>query len=248
LSSIAVDERPHVAVRPLALPAEHGGWSFLLEPAALGLLVAPSWAGGAIAMGAIAAFLARHPLKLAGQDYLRGRRYPRTLVCEQLAASYGLVALLLFALAPMSALVALAAAVPFAGAQFVFDVRNRGRALMPEMAGVIGSGAIAMSIAIAGGRPLAIAAALWLLVALRAVPSILYVRATLRGGSRPAMLIAHAAAVAIAAMVHPLTAIPFGGLLVRALPRTDARAKTIGLREVAYGTATILLIALLLPR
>src|SRR5438067_8458307 len=41
--------------RAVVIPSEHGGWGLTLEPALLGLLVAPSIAGGALA---IAAFLA----------------------------------------------------------------------------------------------------------------------------------------------------------------------------------------------
>ncbi len=42
----------------------------------------------------MAVFLTRHPLKLAAHDRLH-RRYPRTPVCEALAATYGLTAALL---------------------------------------------------------------------------------------------------------------------------------------------------------
>ncbi len=50
--------------RSLVLPREHGSWSLALEPVALGLLVAPTRAGGWLALAAAAAFLARRPLKL----------------------------------------------------------------------------------------------------------------------------------------------------------------------------------------
>ena len=51
--------------RELLLPKEHGSWSLAFEPVALGLLVAPSWAGGALALAAAAGFFLRRPLKLA---------------------------------------------------------------------------------------------------------------------------------------------------------------------------------------
>lgn len=50
------------SLRALALPAEHGGWGFVLEPVVLGLLVCPSRPGGALALAATATFLAHHPL------------------------------------------------------------------------------------------------------------------------------------------------------------------------------------------
>src|SRR6516162_7239992 len=48
----------------LVLPKEHGSWSLALEPVALGLFVAPSAGGGALAVAAMAGFLMRRPLKL----------------------------------------------------------------------------------------------------------------------------------------------------------------------------------------
>jgi len=50
--------------RTVVLPREHGGWSLIAEPALLGLLVAPSWAGVALALAGLVAFLARQPLRL----------------------------------------------------------------------------------------------------------------------------------------------------------------------------------------
>ena len=60
-------KRPASGVRisSVALPAEHGGWSLLLEPIALGLLLAPTVPGLFLSLAATGAFLARHPFKLA---------------------------------------------------------------------------------------------------------------------------------------------------------------------------------------
>src|SRR3954465_13030737 len=72
--------RTPLHLRPLAIPNEHGGWGFLFEPIVLAGLAAPSLGGALVAIAAVAAFLARHPLKLAAGDVVRGRRYPRTIV------------------------------------------------------------------------------------------------------------------------------------------------------------------------
>ncbi len=48
-----------VALRPVALPTEHGGWSLTLEPVVLGLMVEPGWAGLALGTVAILGFVAR---------------------------------------------------------------------------------------------------------------------------------------------------------------------------------------------
>lgn len=53
------------SVGTVFLPKEHGSWSLALEPLALGLLVAPSLAGGALAGAVLAGFFARRPLKAA---------------------------------------------------------------------------------------------------------------------------------------------------------------------------------------
>src|SRR5436853_7813390 len=95
-STVSSEPGNIVAWRPLALPFEHGAWSLLLAPLAVALLIAPSWRGGLLALGTIAAFLARHPFKLALRDWTQRRRYPRTVVCERLTIGYGLVAVAAF--------------------------------------------------------------------------------------------------------------------------------------------------------
>src|SRR5688572_20448088 len=67
------------AARPVSvfLPKEHGSWSLALEPLALGLLIAPSWAGGALAGAVLAGFFVRRPLKAAFTADLQRRREAR---------------------------------------------------------------------------------------------------------------------------------------------------------------------------
>ena len=72
------DETQTTRLRTVALPAEHGGWALILEPIALGLLVAPSFRGLCIALAAFCCFLARQPLKLALSDHIKQRNLPRT--------------------------------------------------------------------------------------------------------------------------------------------------------------------------
>src|SRR5208283_2159794 len=55
--------QPASRVRSVFLPREHGSWSLALEPLALGLFVAPSMAGVALALAAAAGFFARRPLR-----------------------------------------------------------------------------------------------------------------------------------------------------------------------------------------
>ena len=78
------DERAHVTTwRAVAIPSEHGGWGLTLEPALLGLLVAPSIAGAAIGLAAFLAFLVRTPLKTVLVDRVRHRELDRDRVARQ---------------------------------------------------------------------------------------------------------------------------------------------------------------------
>jgi hypothetical protein len=247
LVTVSTFARPSVSIRPLAVPAEHGGWGLLLEPVVLAMLVAPSVAGALIGTGAVAVFLMRHPLKLAVHDRLQRRRYPRSAFCELLAAGYGVAALLAFTgawtLAGAWPLLALAAAIPFGAIQFSYDMGNRSRRAIPELAGAIVPASLAAAIALAGGS--AAALALSVLILSRSIPAVLYVRSTLRGSSRAAMIAAHVVAVVVAACFAPLPAtIAMVLLLMRATLPTHAPAKTIGLREIAFGAITVGLIAL----
>ncbi len=57
--------------RAVGLPDEHGGGSLTAEPALLGLLVAPSGAGVALAAAGLIVFVAWTPLKLVLVDRRR---------------------------------------------------------------------------------------------------------------------------------------------------------------------------------
>jgi hypothetical protein len=248
------DERP--ALRPLAFPSEHGGWGFLLEPIALALIVVPSVAGGAVAVAAVAGFLARHPLRLVLSDMVRRRRYPRTALCARLAIAYAAasVGALVLAthLAGPRALLPLALASPLAAFHFFHDIRKRGRALAPEMAGVAAMGAIAASIALAAQQSMALAATLWGLAMLRSIPAVMFVRAAL-GKDRPAgaiVLQVSAVGISIALWLRglvPMAAVvAMCGLLARAVlsgSRADS-ARRVGIRELAYGAAATLLVGI----
>lgn len=183
--------RPLVAV---ALPSEHGGWSLTLEPAILGLLVAPSAAGVALGAAALVAFVARTPVKLALVDWWRRRRLARTVLAERVAAVEiaVLVALLATAIATAHAAfwLPLAIATPLVAVELWYDVRSRSRRLVPELAGTIGIGAVAAAIILAGGGEAGDAAGAWCVIAARAVAAIPFVRLQLRrakgGGERGA--------------------------------------------------------------
>lgn len=253
-----------VRLRTVALPTEHGGWSFCLEPILLGLLLQPSMGGAAIGVASLALFLARHPFKLAAFDWQRGKSYPRTIASRWFALSYASIAAL--ALAPawklggIAVFLPLFIALPFVAVQFFHDVRNDSRALLPELAGAAAAGSIAASIVIAGGWAPSAALPLWAIFVARTVPTVIYVRARVRAerGTKdvPALLsnVLHLAALAAGVwlaffgMAPWLAVAALAMLMIRAFLglsplRRPARAATIGIAEVMFGVAAMLLIA-----
>ena len=144
-----VSERP-AAERPLwrqvAVPSEHGGWGLTLEPVLLGLLVAWSWAGLALGVAAFAAFMARTPLKLVAVDRRRDRSLDRTRLAAIVAATEVVLVLALAAFAFSAAgpawLIPVLIAAPLVAVEWWFDVRSRGRRLLPELAALHGDKAV----------------------------------------------------------------------------------------------------------
>lgn len=249
-------------LRAVALPAEHGGWGLTAEPALLGLVVAPSVAGGSLAAAALAAFVARTPLKLALVDRWRGRRLPRTALAErvaaaELAAVAALVAVA-FATASGAFWVPLAVAMPLLAVELWFDMRSRGRRLLPELAGSVGIASVAAAIVLAAGDSAAhgggrLAVGLWLVVAARAVASLPFVRLQLaRAKGRPARVAvsdaAQAAGLLLGAVAVVLDVRLVAGLvalaLVAAIDVAGARrppppAVVLGVRQTVLGLAVV---------
>lgn len=252
------------AARSVALPPEHGGWGFVAEAALLGLLVAPSWAGAALALAGFGLFLARHSAKLLLNDAWRGRPSARTPLALRFGLGYSLLAILglMFATARAGPGLwpPLLAAAPLAAFQLAYDSNNRGRELLPELLGAAAPGALSSAVAIAGAFPLAPALVLWLLLAARAIASTLYVRARLRldrglVADCTAAWASHALALGgvavLAAVGHTswLAAAAFPPLLMRAVAglspdRLPVRPQRLGLQEVAYGLLTVGLVVL----
>ncbi|HML22953.1 MAG TPA: YwiC-like family protein [Aggregatilinea sp.] len=250
---------PSVRLKSIALPPEHGGWGFVIEPILLGLLVAPSWGGLAFGVAVLGVFLARHPLKIAVTDWRRGKRYARTVAAERVALGYlgaagaGLIAALL--LAGPAILVPVVLAVPLGIVQLGGTLAGRGRDLVPELAGAVALAAAAASIARAGGESLGLALGLWAVLAARDVPSILYVRERLhldKGKAyRPALvLVVHVlAVVALVALAAadrgPWLAAPAAAILALRAAwglsayRKPVPVKTIGFLEVFYGLLVV---------
>jgi hypothetical protein len=245
------------AWRAVALPSEHGGWGLTLEPALLGILVAPSGAGAALAVAALVAFLVRTPLKVALVDRRRHRRLERTALATRIAAGE------LAVLGALTALVAAHAAgpwwapvgcaAPLVGVELWFDARSRSRRLVPELAGAVGIGAVAAAIVLADGRRTALAIGVWCVLAARAAASIPFVRARIAGlhgrTADPRLVAAgFVAALALAATAAGLDrALVAGAVAVVAViafqiasaRRPAPRATVVGVQQTALGLTVV---------
>lgn len=248
--------------RAVVVPSEHGGWGLTLEPALLGLLVAPSVAGGALALAAFLAFVVRTPLKLVLVDRHRHRALERDHLARRVVAAEVAVLLALVAVARIDAgadwIAPFAIALPLFAVELWFDARSRSRRLVPELCGAVGISAVAASIALAGGESAALAAALWLVLAARAIASVPFARVQvlrLRAVPSPprASDLAQLAGVAVAAIAVAVddavlagaVAVLIVALAQRAWSRGAARpAKVVGFAQLGFGLAVVIATAI----
>jgi hypothetical protein len=244
--------------RAVAIPTEHGGWGLTLEPVLLGLLIAFAWPGLAIGCAAFIAFLVRTPLKLALVDRRRNRNLPRTRLATRIAsvelAALGLLGVATLWSVGVDWLVPVLIAVPLVAVELWFDIRSRGRRLIPELAGAAGITAVAAAITLAGDEGWWLAIALWMVLTARAVASIPYVRTqivrTRRGPSplRSTDLFQLAGAALAFAAVAVDSRVLVGAVAVALLALAQSLAvrrqnipavKVIGIRQMVGGLAVV---------
>lgn len=255
-------EAADVRLRSIALPTEHGGWGFTIEPVLLGLIVAPSAAGVGLAVATISVFLARRPVKLVSTDLVRKRRLPRTRVALWFALGYGALAV-----AGISSAVAatagpfwwpLLAAAPFATVSLRADARSRNRGLLPELAGGIAMGSAVAAITIADGWDWVPAFGLWLVLAARSYAAIIFARAQVRRAKgqpydRPGVYAAQIVALLVVGMAAALAIVPLLSALAifllgvgafYSLARPPVPAKTVGWTQMVFGLVVVSLTAI----
>lgn len=240
------------------LPKEHGSWSLALEPLALGLLVAPSWAGGALAAAAMAGFFARRPLKAAFDPAA-----PRRSAARRALALLAVLALGGFAealvLGSFARLWPLVPAAALGGVFVWFDAQGESRAAAAEVAGSAAFAFMPAALATVAGLPVATALALAVLALARNVPTVLVVRTCLRRAKGAfavrtvplqASALALVAAVALVArsLAPTVAGVLVAALLLRALwllgPWAPAwPAKRLGMMEAAAGVIYVVLIS-----
>lgn len=167
--------------RDLVMPKEHGSWSLAFEPIALGLLCAPSPGGAWLALGVAAGFFCRRPLRIAWCDHREERRRAAGGALARCAAIATIATGVAVAMAGPGWLVWL---MPSAilGALFLrFDLRNGGREEAAEVAGTMAFALLPAAFATIGGWSAYGAIALGLVMLSRALPTVIFVRAAVRG-------------------------------------------------------------------
>jgi len=247
-------------LRQLAVPTEHGSWSFLFEPTVAALAIAFSVGGLWVALMTLGAFLCRQPLKILIADRIGMKDRERA----QAALAFLLLYTSIFAIGLVGTvsvsgwlpLLPYTLLLPLIAFQIFSDASRKGRQLLPEVCGAITISASAAAIALAGGQSWAIAATLWVIFISRSVPSILYVRNRLllekgKDNSRVIPIVAHIAALIVVCALSyyglspALTILAMLMLLWRAVAglapgRRKLRAMQIGVREIGYGALTVL--------
>lgn len=248
-------------LRTVAVPTEHGAWGFLLEPALLALLLAPTWSGLSLALAALALVLTQHPLTLYFKDRNRGVRAPRTALAQQVALAYLAVALVLVLPLLLNLTPELLLWISIGGLLALIQLRRtlmgQHRTLLAEIAGAVALGALAPLMLALADWPLLQCTAVWLVLAARTVTSILYIRVRLRQSRGQAteagwMWAAHGMALVLIAVLAFAQLLPWTALLalllllaraIHGLREQPIRAQVLGIREMIFGVVVVLLVA-----
>jgi hypothetical protein len=255
----SADIRRPMRLRGIALPNEHGAWGMLFEPLVAATAIAFSVTAIWISLAVIAAFLIRQPLKVLMITRKAGRTMPQAEFASKFFFYYSAVfavgAAGTLVTAPAVSFLPLIISVPLAAVPIYYDAVGKSRNLAPELAGAAAITSSAAVIALAGGWPITSALSLWVILACRWIPSILYVRSRLlleKGKPFPIALpvALSAAAVIVTGALAYYDLGPRGVVLVMAIllvrsaiglsPYSKRRkAMQIGVLEVIFGSITV---------
>jgi len=228
-------------IRSVALPTEHGGWGFTLEPILLGLLVAPSASAWEISAAALGIFLARRPVKIFSSDLVRRRWLPRSSMALLFSVIFGGIALAgvigAFITTQGPFLIPALLAAPFALVALRADAHSRNHALLAELSGAIAMSATVAVITVSSGWALLPSLGLWLVLSARDARNIYLVQV----GS--ILTIAVAAAFGVVPWLSVLAVSLVGIVAVISLNRPPIPAKTIGWTQMTLGLAVVLVTA-----
>ena len=263
-STLSIPAKSRIPAKSIALPLEHGAWGFLFEPLLAGLLIAPTISGGFISIFIVGAFLCRQPLKFVVGDLMNGKRLPRTAVAVRWLTYFSTIAVfgalgIYFTAEPRS-LIPLVLSAPVGVYLIYQDASRKSREMLSELLGASILATSIASITLAAGQSYIFAAAMWLTMLARLIPSVLYVRNRLRlekGKDHSIVLpfAAHLIAIVVIAVLvfygygSILTLVVAAFLLERAVTglsssRKRQTAKRLGVREVIYGVVYALTIVI----
>lgn len=249
-------------IRSVALPTEHGGWGFTLEPILLGLLVAPSASAWEISAAAIGIFLARRPVKILSTDLVRRRWLPRSRLALIFSVIFGGIALAgvigAFITTQGPFWIPVIIASPFALVALRADAHSKNRKLVAEISGAVAMGATVAAITVSSGWDLGPSLGLWLVLAARDVAAIVLVRGQVRrtkgkpAGEGTIYLVqaGSVGAIALAAVagVVPWLAVAAVGIVgvvaLVSLNRPPIPAKTIGWTQMLVGLSVVIVTAI----
>jgi hypothetical protein len=256
-ATISEDGTTREVVR-LILPKEHGSWSLAMEPLVLGMLVAPSAAGGALAIASLAGFFLRRPLKLALSSKADSRK-PLAAGCTMALTALAVAALALTAKTGGMTNLWLLLPAAAAGIAFAwFDSQNEAREEAAELFGVIAFGILPAAFAKLAGWNLTESLALATVMLSRSVPTVLFVRTYLRRNKGraplrvPALVAAGAGILVnvwlVVAHIAPWPAVLFSILFAARtfwllLGHRRFTAKSLGVAELILGTTMVLTLA-----
>ncbi|MBS0631405.1 MAG: YwiC-like family protein [Verrucomicrobia bacterium] len=246
------------------LPKEHGSWSLALEPLLLGLLIAPSTAGAALAGSVLAGFFARRPLKasFAAADPRRRSDAREALVMWMALALAGLIEA--GALGGWHALRPLVPAGVLGLLFACWDGHNDARSMAAELAGSAAFALVPAAVVMLAGKTAGTAFTLMALMLARNLPAVLTVRTCLRAAkgtpvSRSGPILLSGCAAAALALLGCFTPAPritgvlglllfFRTLWLLGPWRPAWPARRIGQFEAALGVLYVLLLGIFWAR
>jgi|GEM_PF-2961421 hypothetical protein len=246
----------------------------LFEPIVLGLLLAPSVIGVLISLIAIFTFLMRPPTKIIISDWQHHRRSVRTAYAQGFVFLYALIVcacgLIITMVAPPSFFAAfmlashgwLVLSIVFLVLilRLIWNFMHGSRDLVAQILGGVSLNSTSTLIVSTTGWAIGASLILWMILSLRVINSIFYVRARIRlDRGKPVSILPTAAVhligvlavfvLAIMGYVPYLAIFPSVVLLIRmgvglSPLRRSIQPQAIGIQELGYGILTVILLAL----
>ncbi len=159
--------------KALIFPKEHGSWALTFEPLTLAILIAPSWAGFILFLGAGLAFFAHPSAKVLLQSHFKDRGAGIIFLLFALPAAGLLIWYLRRTTFPVY--LPLLSALGLMLFYLLLEAFNLGRALATELMASLAMGLIALSLVVSGGMSWPLAAGFLAVVYSRSLMTTIYI-------------------------------------------------------------------------